>query len=102
MVSGLPAVSASASMDHGRKIHLSLTNIDPEREQSVRMELPGYTLSPSLEVRGTIITAEHIQDHNTFDHGNKVISKEFAGISLSGQVLSAVLPAKSVLTLELG
>jgi alpha-N-arabinofuranosidase len=101
-VSGIPSVSASATMDNDGKIHVSLTNIDTEREQPVSIEIPGYTLSPSIEVRGKIITAEYMQDHNTFDDGDKVTLKEFAGTSLSGQTLHVVLPTKSVVTLELG
>jgi alpha-N-arabinofuranosidase len=100
-VNGIPSVSSSASMDKDGKIHISLTNIDTEREQPVKIELHGYILSPSIQVRGKIVTAEHIQDHNTFAREDNVALKEFTGISLSGQILNAVLPAKSVVTLEL-
>ncbi|MDR2745965.1 MAG: alpha-N-arabinofuranosidase, partial [Treponema sp.] len=83
-------------------IHLSVTNIDTADEQELTVELRGVTLSPSAAVSGKIISSEHIQDHNTFDNGNKVRLKEFGGASISGSALNVILPASSLVTLELG
>jgi alpha-N-arabinofuranosidase len=99
---GIPAISASASLDERSHIHLSMTNIDPVQEQELTVELRGSTLSPSARISGNIITAEHIQDYNRFGEDQKVVLKEFSGISLSGTVLKVVLPAKSLVTIELG
>jgi hypothetical protein len=77
-------------------------NIDPTHEQELKVELPGVTLSASTNIAGNIITAEHIQDHNTFEDAHRVALKPFAGASLVGSALRVVLPAKSVVTLELG
>jgi alpha-N-arabinofuranosidase len=101
-VRGIPALSASASRDDMNRIHLSLTNIDPVKEQELTVELRGLSLSPSVKISGRIITSGNIQDHNTFEDSRKVIMKEFDGASLSGTVLKAPLPAKSLVTLELG
>ncbi|MDR0670059.1 MAG: alpha-N-arabinofuranosidase [Treponema sp.] len=98
----IPIISASASMDDENRIHLSVTNIDPTCEQELKVELRGVTLSPSVAVSGKIITSERIQDHNTFEDGNKVSLGEFTSAALSGSVLRVVLPAKSLVTLELG
>jgi alpha-N-arabinofuranosidase len=98
---GLPAVSASASMDGENRIHVSLTNIDPAREQAVQIELRGCVLSPSVKVGGRIITAENMQDHNTFTRPDAVTLTDFSGASLSRGVLRVELPSKSVVTVEL-
>jgi alpha-N-arabinofuranosidase len=100
-VNGIPVISASASMDDQNRIHLSLTNVDPAHEQNLCVELRGVTVSPSVKISGTIITSEHIQDHNTFDDANNVTLKEFTGASVSGSTLNVALPAKSVVTVRL-
>jgi alpha-N-arabinofuranosidase len=101
-VRGIPAISASASLDNSNRIHLSMTNIDLVKEQELTVELRGLTISPSVKISGNIITTEHIQDYNTFGDDGKVILKKFNGTSLSGTVIKVVLPTKSLVTLELG
>jgi alpha-N-arabinofuranosidase len=99
---GLPLISASASLDDGDKIHLSLTNIDTADEREVRVELRGLTVSPSLKISGTIINAAKIQDRNTFEEADKVSISRFDGASVSGAALRVILPPHSLATLELG
>ncbi|MDR2078644.1 MAG: alpha-N-arabinofuranosidase [Treponema sp.] len=99
---GLPVISASASMDDADKVHLSLTNIDPVDEQELRVELRGLTVSPSLAISGTVIMSERIQDCNTFEEGGKVFISEFTGASVSGTALRVLMPPHSLVTLELG
>jgi alpha-N-arabinofuranosidase len=98
----MPLISASASLDDSNRVHLSLTNIDPVREQELSVELRGAVLSPSLNISGSIITAESLRDHNSFDEGDKVRVREFTGASLAGSALRVVLPPHSLVTLELG
>ncbi|MDR0641154.1 MAG: alpha-N-arabinofuranosidase, partial [Treponema sp.] len=99
---GLPLISASASLDDADKIHLSLTNIDTAGEQEIRVELRGLTVSPSLEISGTIINSPRIQDCNTFEDDSKVSIGEFTGASVSGTALQVLIPPHSLVTLELG
>jgi alpha-N-arabinofuranosidase len=89
-------------MDDAGKIHLSLTNIDPVNEGEIRVELRGLTVSPSLKISGSIITAERIQDCNTFEDGDKVSIGEFTGARVSGTALQTLMPPRSLVTLELG
>jgi alpha-N-arabinofuranosidase len=98
----LPLISASASMDGENRIHLSLTNIDPAEAREIRVELRGFTVSASLRISGTIITAGKIQDCNTFEEGDKVAIRKFDGASVSGTALAVRLPPHSLVTLELG
>ncbi|GHV04264.1 intracellular exo-alpha-L-arabinofuranosidase 2 [Spirochaetia bacterium] len=96
----LPAVSASASVDGEGRIHVSLCNIDPHSEQKVDLNLQG-SASPAAKITGQIITAENMQDHNTFDDGNKVRIAEFKGAAISPAGITVTLPSKSVVTLEI-
>jgi alpha-N-arabinofuranosidase len=98
---GLPAVSASASEDEEGRIHVSLTNIDLKREQEVKLEPRGLTISPSIQVKGRIITAEDMRSHNTFDKPDAVKAGDFDGVRLTGGGLAVMLPPMSVVTLEL-
>jgi alpha-N-arabinofuranosidase len=94
----IPAVSASASIDAGNRIHVSLCNIDPNKEQKINLELRG--ISPK-SVSGQIITSDTIQDYNSFDKGDKVQIKSFNDAVISGSGVTVTLPSKSVVTLEI-
>ena len=94
----IPVISASASIDEEDKIHVSLCNTDPNNEQEIKVELRGA--SPK-SVTGQIITSGNMQDHNTFDNGNKVGLKPFNDAVISRSNVTVTLPSKSVVTLEI-
>jgi alpha-N-arabinofuranosidase len=98
---GLPAISASISGDEGGRIHVSLTNVDVKNEQEVKLELRGLILSPSVNVKGKIITSDNMTDHNTFDRPDVVKAEDFDAARVSGGRLFVALPPMSVVTLEL-
>ncbi|MDR2079742.1 MAG: alpha-N-arabinofuranosidase [Treponema sp.] len=93
----IPAVSACASRDGGGILHVSLTNADPSGEKEVRIELSGF--SPS-RVKGSIITSENMQDHNTFEKPDTVTVKDYDGSAIRNHGMTVVLPPKSVVTVE--
>jgi alpha-N-arabinofuranosidase len=94
----MDAVSVSASKDASGKIHITLVNIDPNKEQTIETELRSATVG---KVTGKILTSDKINDHNTFDKPNTVNVKDFNGIRLSKESLSVTLPSKSVIMLEI-
>lgn len=94
----IDAVSASASRDKDGKIHVSLTNIDPNKAQTVSCELLG---AKAKSVSGKILTANKISDHNTFEHPEAVGLKDFKDVKLAGDNLIITLPAKSIVSLEI-
>jgi alpha-N-arabinofuranosidase len=94
----MDAISVSASKDAAGKIHITLVNIDPNREQSLETELRGVTVK---SVSGQVLTSTNLTDYNTFDKPNTVTVKDFKGAKLSKSSLSVTLPAKSVVMLEL-
>jgi alpha-N-arabinofuranosidase len=94
----IPAITASASEDDSGKIHVSLCNADPNKEQKVSLELRG--VFPKT-VKGQIITSGNIQDHNTFEKGDTVGVKAFDDAVISRNNVTVTLPSKSVVTLEI-
>jgi alpha-N-arabinofuranosidase len=96
--SSLPLISASASIGAEGKIHVSLTNIDVKDEQAVAIELCGAV---PKTVTGQALTAVRIQDHNTFDAPNTVQSVPFNHAQIVRNAVTAVLPPKSVVVLEI-
>ena len=94
----LQAVSASASVDEKGKIHISLVNIDPIKDQSISINLNSEMYK---SVTGKILTSATLQDHNSFDDTNKIKPVSFAKASLKGNILTVPLPPISVVLLEL-
>jgi alpha-N-arabinofuranosidase len=93
----IPALSASASIDGDGRIHVSVCNIDPNREQKAALEFRDLSIN---SVKWQIITSDKMQDHNTFDNGEKVKIEPFADAVISRGNVTVTLPSKSVVTLE--
>jgi alpha-N-arabinofuranosidase len=94
----LPQVSATASMDKDGKLHISLCNLSPTKSADIQCELRGTVMD---KVTGTILTADAMNAHNTFEDPDKVSLKSFDAASITEGRLTAVLPAMSLVTLEL-
>ncbi|WP_338466166.1 alpha-L-arabinofuranosidase C-terminal domain-containing protein [Novosphingobium sp. ZN18A2] len=94
----VPAVSGSAVKGKDGKVHVGLSNADPEVANTVRIKLDGVSES---KVSGQILTAPAINSHNTFDAPNTVKPAPFTGARVENGTLVVTLPAKSVVVLEL-
>ena len=95
----IDAVSISASKSaNGRKINITLVNIDPSKVQTVECDLTGFT---AKKVTGTVLTSDKINDFNSFTRPNTVTVKEFKSTKLTKGTLSIPLPAKSVVLIEI-
>ncbi|MBT0671364.1 alpha-N-arabinofuranosidase [Novosphingobium profundi] len=94
----LPAVSGSAVKGKDGKIHVSLSNADATKANTVTITLDG---AKEGKVSGTILTAPAINSHNTFAAPNVVKPAAFNGAKLKGSTLTVTLPAKSVVVLDL-
>ncbi|WP_345785726.1 alpha-L-arabinofuranosidase C-terminal domain-containing protein [Pelagicoccus sp. SDUM812002] len=95
----LPALSGTASIDAEGRIHLSLTNIDPNQSRTVTVSLGENTLK--RVVSGRILTADAMNTHNTFDAPDTLVPQLFSGAKVKKGTLTIELPAKSLVTLEL-
>jgi alpha-L-arabinofuranosidase len=94
----MPGLSASASKDTSGRVHLSICNVNLHQSADVTCELRGMTLSAAS---AQVLTAERMQDHNTFDTPEQVRPTEFAGATVHDNRVTMTLPAKSVMVLEL-
>jgi alpha-N-arabinofuranosidase len=94
----MPAVSGSAVRAKDGKVHVALSNLDPNQSNTVTINLDGVT---AAAVSGRVLTASAINAHNTFDAPEAVKPAAFNGASVQGGSLVVTLPAKSVVVLEL-
>ncbi len=92
-----PALNVSASKDESGKMHISICNLHPSKSAKLDCELRGVKAE---KVSGRVLTASSITDHNTFDKPNVVKPDNFDDFELNGSMLTATLPAKSVVVLE--
>lgn len=94
----LTAINASASKDKNGVTHISLVNIDPNKEQTVTISITGAAYT---SVSGRVLKAARIQEHNSFDDPERVKPVAYTEAKLSGDTLAVKLPPASVVVLEL-
>jgi alpha-N-arabinofuranosidase len=94
----VPALNASASRNGAGKIHISLCNLDAKNSAEIICELKGIE---AKKVSGRVLTSDTMTAHNTFDNPEAIKPAVFNDVQLKEDVLTAVLPAKSVVVLEI-
>ena len=94
----MPAVSATASRDTNGRIHVTLTNVDPNQARTINVSVRGQAVTG---VSGRILTADRMNAHNTFEQPDAVRPAPFTGATVAGDRLTVQLPAKSLVVLEL-
>lgn len=94
----IKALNASASVDKGGKIHITIVNIDPVKAQTIECRLNG---KGKLSGTGEIITAENLTDFNDFAVAEKVNLKTFKGFSFKENMATIKIPSKSIVCLEI-
>jgi alpha-L-arabinofuranosidase len=93
----IPQLSASASRDDSGRLLVTMCNVDPHREAAVECDMWGAEIS---EATGTILTADRMQAHNTFEQPGSVMPAPF---DIDRQTLTSirlVLPPMSVVALR--
>lgn len=95
----LPQISVSASKDKDGKVNISLCNLDHQAGATVQLDLRGI-IDP-ITVSGRVLTAENMNDRNTFENPNTVQPREFKDFTLKDHKLDINLPSKSVTVLSI-
>jgi len=95
----LPKLSGSASKDAEGRINITLCNLDHENGADVPIDLRG--MGEAKKVTGTVLTADRMQAHNTFDQPDNVKPVSFEEFSVNGSVLNVKMPSKSVVLLTI-
>jgi len=94
----IPAISASASVDKSGKIHISLANLNPDKEIVITCPIIGDIFRT---VTGEILTAGEMGSFNSFEKPETVKPASFKGYKLKEDILTVNMPPKSVVVLEL-
>jgi len=96
----IPAISSSASVDKKGKIHITLSNMNPNKEIKLEINLTGKGLAKINS--GTILTASAFNSVNTFEKPNLIAPVAFNGAKkISENKIEVSLPSKSVVVLEI-
>ncbi len=95
--SSVDAINASASIKDG-VVSITLCNLDPVNAQNVSFTLQGLK---SALVSGKIVTANKINAFNDFGKKEEVSMADFNGAKLNKGLLEAIIPAKSVVLIQL-
>jgi alpha-N-arabinofuranosidase len=95
----IPAISVSASKDDKGLIHVTMTNLDPEKSKQVSCQIEG--IKKAVFKKGEIITAQKMNAFNDFGKPEEISLKEFKDVKVKDNTLSIDLPAKSAVMIEL-
>ncbi len=93
----IPALDVSSSKAQDGSINISIVNVHPEKNIALECEVRGIK---APRVSGKILTASKLNSHNTFDQPDNVKIADFNRASLRNNLLNVVVPAKSVVVLQ--
>ena len=94
----MEALNASASRDDQGIIHISVVNVDPHNSQKLTTEIRG---TKPKQVSGLVLTASDMTAHNTFEKKEVVKPSKFDDVGISTNTVTATIPSKSVVVLEI-
>jgi alpha-L-arabinofuranosidase len=96
----IPAISSSSSVDKNGKIHVTLSNLNPNKEIKLEINLAGKAFTKINS--GTVLTASAFNAVNTFEKPETIVPVAFKNAKkLSDNKLEVSIPSKSVVVLEL-
>ncbi len=95
----VPAISSSVSKDADGKIHVTISNLNPDKGISVTCDIRGT--GPLSFEKGSIVTGEKINSYNDFGKKEEVTFASFKDVKVNGNSVVVNLPAKSVVMIEL-
>ncbi len=95
----IPAISSSASKDDNGRVHISLSNLNPNKELEITCEIRGF--KNVTRISGELLTANRINSYNDFSESEEVYTVEFSGYEKKGNIITVKLPPKSVVMLEI-
>ncbi|MBN2244576.1 MAG: alpha-N-arabinofuranosidase [Candidatus Aminicenantes bacterium] len=90
----IPALSISASRNEAGIIHITVGNMDPNKEAKLVIDLRGS--EEPEDITGQVLTSSKMNDHNTFTDPLKVKPAQLEELKINKGKIEAVLPSKSV------
>lgn len=94
----IPSISASASVDNNGIVHVSVANLNPNKEIVLNCPVIGETFK---KISGEILTAKEMNALNSFDNPETVKPVVFNNFTYKNGILTITLPSKSVVVLEM-
>ncbi|HAZ38411.1 MAG TPA: hypothetical protein DCY39_00790 [Exiguobacterium sp.] len=92
----IPSVNATASRDADGVLHISLCQLDHQNSDKVEIDLRGMGTISNVSER--ILTADHLNAHNTFEQPEVVAPRDHeVQVTEDGKLIMDV-PAMSVIT----
>ena len=96
----IPTISSSTSVDKNGKIHVTLSNLNPNKEIKLEVNLSGKGFAKINS--GSILTAVAVNTVNTFEKPETIVPVAFKNArKISDNKLEVSIPGKSVVVLEL-
>ncbi len=96
----IPSIVSSSSIDKNGKIHISMSNLNPNKEIKLEINLSGKGFSKINS--GTILTAAAVNTINSFEKPETIVPVGFKNAKKnSDNNLEVSIPGKSVVVLEL-
>lgn len=93
-------VNASASVDKSGVIHVSVANLDLDKDVEVTVDIRGAKINGIQNVQ--LLTSGKINDYNSFDNPHKIeLADGGKKCKYKNGVLTISMPAKSVVTVAL-
>jgi len=92
----VPALQVSAARSGSGAILISLVNLDPHHPAHLGVALKPFS---AAKVSGTILTADAMDAHNSFERPDVVVPQPFRGASLAPDGIAVDVPSKSVIVL---
>ena len=93
-----PMLSASAAKTTDGSLVLAITNVSLDKDQTIDFNIEGYS---AKTVSGRILTSKKADDYNDFNHPDVVAPKAYNDAKLKKGVLTVMVPAKSVIVLNI-
>jgi alpha-N-arabinofuranosidase len=93
----VPSIHAAAARGMDGRLHIALTNLDPNHAARVDLKIVGVRVRSA---HGRILTAGTINAINTFDEPEAVKPAGFTRVTTRSDGLGIDLPSKSVLVLD--
>lgn len=94
----IPGLSASATRADDGSLYLTVSNLHPERQAPVAVQVRGVEVS-SLSAR--VLAGAELAAHNTFDAPARVAPAPFDGVRRTRAGLELALPPRSVVAVAL-
>lgn len=96
----IPALSSSVSEDQNGNIHVSITNLNPDKEITLSVELAGKSFEKVKSA--SVLTAPEYNSFNSFDKPDVVKPIDFKNFKkINASSLQVTVPSKAVVVIEM-